>query len=217
MKETLNHNKYKNKFMSKLEKENSKIKEKNKSFSKLGKMQKRVMIARDVIAQVKAKKFKVKTGTYCDLKINKKYKPEVEGELELQSLMESGVVEKCTVCAIGGIFASKVSIGNKFNINVENDSWDDENPDLRIDNELSDDEIFKNLENIYSSEELRKIEYAFEGNDIDDSFWHEEDEFHKNILSYSKVHKNVDNRLIAIMQNIIDNNGKFKPVFVTKK
>ncbi|MEK6829068.1 MAG: hypothetical protein AABY15_02995 [Nanoarchaeota archaeon] len=198
----------------KIEKMNAKTIEQNKTFAKMGKMQKRVAIAHDVIASIKANKFKATPGTYCELKLNKKHKFEGAGDVELQSLMESGVVEKCNVCAIGGIFASKVAIGNKFKVSVEEDYWNDNK--LGIETDVDDDELLiENLDGIYTERELRLIEFAFEGEDIRGEFYDEEIDIDA-LNSYKKVHKKADERLIAIMQNIIKNEGKFIPELLKK-
>ena len=199
-----------------IEKLNAKTIEGNKAFAKMGKMQKRVAIAKDVIASINSKKFKATPGTYCQLKLNEKHEFEKEGKVELQTLMETGVVEKCDVCAIGGIFASKVAIGNKFKVDIQaEDYWSDSQ--FVIETDTDDDELLiENLKGIYNEEELRLIEYAFEGEDIGFRHNDESDEFHKKALSYYKVYKKADERLIAIMQNIIRNEGKFIPEFLKK-
>jgi hypothetical protein len=192
------------------------IKEKNQAFSKMSKMHKRIAIAKDVIAQVKAKKFKASPGTYCKLKLNKRHKFKTEGEVELQLLMEDGAINKCNVCAIGSIFASKVSIGNKFKIEVRDvGGWGDS--ELTIDTDLDDDDMMPSLRGIYTEKELRLIEYVFEGSDIGGFHDSELYEFHKTVQSYKKVYRKAEDRLIAIMENIINNEGIFKLENLTLK
>lgn len=177
------------------------IKEKNEEFAGMSKVQKRIAIAKDVISQIRAKKFKATPGTYCELKTSQK-KLKLSGSVELQTLLEEGAINKCNVCALGGIFMSKVSLGNKFNLNSRYD---------KIQTHIDDDEMISNLRGIFSELELRTIEYAFEGGDINSSFLGKPMHFHARLRSYSKVYKKSEDRLLAIMENIINNKGKFVP------
>lgn len=85
----------------------SKLKKANAKFAKMSKTQKRVAIAKDVIAQIKCEKFIPETSIYVSFA--KPLGPKDEGK-ELQKLLP--LVGECTVCARGALFLSSV---RKFN------------------------------------------------------------------------------------------------------
>lgn len=190
------------------------INKKNEAFAKMTKMEKRIAIAKDVISQVRAKKLKASPGTYCYLNLNRKQKLDKKGRVELQTLMNDGAIASCDVCAIGGIFASKVSIGNNFKVKVSK-NWINEKLEIE-DESIEDDDMVKSLKGIYTERELRLIEYAFEGKDIYDIFDKKPDNFHDALKNFYKEYKKSENRLIAIMENIIRNEGEFKPEDIQK-
>lgn len=186
-----------------------KLKSQNEAFEKMSKSEKRIAIAKDVIASIKSGKYNAQKEVYCSIDVNPEYNFEKKGKSELQTLMHSGAISSCTVCAIGGIFASKVFLGNKFKVSVNEKFWSDE---LEIENTyIEDTEMMGSFRGIYTIVELREIEYAFEGWDIRDSFKNRSEEFHYNMINFYDKYPDVELRLIAIMKNIIKNEGNFKP------
>jgi len=159
----------------------------NAKFNKMTKMQKRVAIAEDVIASVKAFKFRASPGTYFNVINNEVRTSDPQAIIQHEETI-------CNVCAIGAIFASKVKIGNKCT--------------LDIDQELPDRSIIPNIKSIFSEKELRIIETAFEG-DAQSNIVNDDEE-EKARRWYDKNYpRDDDKRLIAIMKNIIKNKGKF--------
>jgi hypothetical protein len=199
------------KFSKKLEKLNAKIKEQNEAFKKMSPAQKRVAIAHDVLAALKAKKYKAAQRVYCDINFNDSCGLEVEKQgqkMELQTLLVGGAIESCNVCAIGSIFTSKVAIGNDFKVNVEKDEYDG---DIMLEQDMNDDGmLIKSLRGIFTETDLRLIEYAFEGEDIAEKFESRSEKFHDKMVEFYESFKSPHDRLVGIMKNIIKNEGTFK-------
>lgn len=125
-----------------IKKELTKINKLNKVFNKATPAEKRIIIAKDVIAQIEAGKYIPIKGSYfeanCDLK---------EGD-ELQNILIKPKT-KCTVCELGGLFTSVIRINDNFKIRED-----------ESDVELSD--ISKELTKYFSEKQLVLIETAFE-------------------------------------------------------
>jgi hypothetical protein len=119
----------------------------------------------------------------------KKYRPThmvyVDGPFdEFDTTASKAVTAKCDVCAIGGMFLSRFNLYNK-----ENDYVGDS------------DTMKDRLEEAgFTSEQLRLIERCFEG-------WGSIEDEHPWLAELD----NPEDRLIAIMQNIVDHKGTFKP------
>lgn len=164
------------------------IEKRNKAFNKLSKPEKRVAIAKDVIAALKAKKYIAETGDYLDINI----KDNKDWNVNQESLCSNDVT--CNVCAIGALFTSKVIISNNFN----------------SDYIPSDDVMRKELSSYFSMPQLHLIESAFEG-------WEKgSTTFSGNIpndnhMEYYFEYNDDNDRMIAIMENIVENKGTFKP------
>ena len=92
---------------------------------------------------------------------------------------------------------------------------------LGISIETTQNQTTEGLKNIFTEHELLLIECAFEK---DTSFWNDRydkyDEYYNETKApkvfqqakkFGEQHKKPVDRLLAIMQNIVDNNGVFKP------
>lgn len=187
------------------------IKKWNDYFKSLTKPQKRVALAQDVIAQIKAKKFLPKNKTYTKIVSPiKSYNEQIQSNF--------GDIQ-CECCALGGIFLSDIKFNNSCTFNELDATYFDAREDMR-------------LKEYFSIEQLILIEAAFECWDFDnlvDDFWGEYQFtsgfadgllFKDFKLTKEKINKTAEfgnqytdsyKRLIAIMENIIANNGTFKP------
>ena len=175
------------------------IESSNAAFKKMNKSRRRVQIAKDVIERIKLANLVASTGKIVDLVEHK-----LEGSYSLKDFINSPV--SCSVCAKGGLFMSYVGRVNKF-------SEKDFSYDL---NTHHCNEMTKLLE-LFTEEQLVKIEYAFEGgqyvwkdkqgNDIDLT----EEETDKLDEFYDENKKDDNARLIKICENIIKNKGEFVP------
>lgn len=196
----------------KITKTHSSIEERNKAFNKLSIANKKIAIAKDVIISLKAKKMYATNNGYFFLNLDgSKFNFKTEGlkKVDLQDIIHNKALD-CSVCAIGGIFAAKVNIANqcKVTLRIKQNIWNTKmSADSLI---LNDEELIQNLKGIFTEKELRAIEYAFEGCDIGDTFTHDENFPDEKYKQFYKKYKTSNNRMIAIMNNIIKNEGTFK-------
>lgn len=168
--------------------------EKNKTFAKMNKFEKRVALAKDVLASLKAKRYIAEAGTYVSIYEKGEYKD--ISSVNISELNNTGV--ECTVCAIGSLFLSnkKQQAGKKLT-----------DADGSI--------MSKSLRGIFTEKEMRMLEYMFEGEDVGNLFHGVKTTLAKDMDSfYEKYnpHGNSDydeKTLKAIMNNIIRNNGNF--------
>ena len=172
------------------------IEKQNKEFQKLSKKQRRLAIARDVLSQLRAKKFIAQTGIYLradDLKNEEAAEP-----VDLQCfLLQTN--PQCTVCGIGAAVCSLARLGDEVQYGSEGAFRD--NTDYH-----------GKLRPVFSEKQIHLIEWAFEGRETTDEAY----DFlsTKERLSAEKFftkHPNTDKRLAAIFRNIVKNNGTFKP------
>lgn len=174
-----------------------KIKELNDYFKSLTKEEKKVAIAKDVLLQLKNKKYVAKTGDYVDFDYWETISA-VDYDLNIQQHFD--VIKNCKVCALGSAALSCIKYSN-------NSSFEDARRNTN--------KFWNQLLKVFTKKELVIIEYAFEGFahkacgrsvnwniDISDNI------LNKTCNFYYK-HSNNDNRLKAIMKNIIKNEGKF--------
>lgn len=165
---------------------------KNKKFSEMTKNEKRVALAQDVLASLKSNKYIATTGTYVEVEVNGEYTC-LDQVNTSTILMESTT---CTVCAIGSLFLSNAK--QKKNKTLTSDS----------------DKMASSLRGIFTSKEMRMLEYIFEGEDVNTEFTSKRDEvlcndMHSFYIKHTGGSNSDDKTLKAIMNNIIKNNGNF--------
>ncbi len=124
-----------------LEKELKSIKKLNKVFDLATPAEKRIIIAKDVIAQIELGKYIPTSGKYCESKQITKGK-------DLQSIILAPEF-KCNVCELGGIFTSLIRIKDNFNT-TQSKSIDSNT-------------MLPELKKYFSVKQLSLIEGAFEG------------------------------------------------------
>ena len=155
----------------------------------------RVAIAKDVIARVD-KIGQIAKGGYIDIDGNFCLGPN-----DLQEYVDE-IEPYCTVCALGSILLSKARLYNNVpTSNFEAIYYHGGRP-----------EIVESLKDIFPIEQLDLIESAFEkdlifSSIISDSFIQEI----KDAAMFGSEYKVAKDRLVAIMENIIENNGEFIP------
>lgn len=180
-----------------------------KSFSRLTKSEKRIAIAKDVLAQIKLKTFVAKEGVYLNVNFKNSIKFKEQDKLEtcqLNTLIQDNKVT-CQVCALGSVFTSHV---NKTNHLKYNEVYlNEDQPEMQ-----------DRLKNIFSINQLNLIECAFEKRVISDDGDYIEKwdgiryvmtEIGQKAVKFGKSHRGNTKRLVAIMENIIKNKGEFKP------
>ena len=150
----------------------------------------RVAIAKDVIKRIQSGKIRSMGNGYgyiefdTDLK-HKVCKMEDDYEKCITPQDVKKIAKNCYVCAMGALILSKVGLFNQL-------TWRDLfNFDTREDYENA-------LFDYFDEDELYEIEDAFECN-------------MSKAGKFGYLFKNDNDRLLAIMQNIVDHNGTFKP------
>lgn len=204
-------------------------------FKKASPTQKRVLIAKDVIAQIKAKKIKPESGTFVMVEKVKGWMPASEAEeyyrsynyafnkisaiegdgADVRQLYLENKIQQCSCCALGGMFMSCTLYNN--NTTLENLGYvgDDIGNALYKGSEPG--SLSNGLDKFFSVAQLRLIEQTFEGNNgvvisgEDDETGEEFNKFSPRAEAFYKKYKKPKDRLVAIMQNIVKNNGTFKP------
>lgn len=160
---------------------NKRVKESNERFAKASPAQQRCILARDIIDALMLKKFGLEPGTW----IAWDKVPSVHQPLfpQVQSV-------QCDVCALGGAFMCALRY----------------KPEAHIDtygNGCSVHTIFDTLEEYFEREQLEMIESAFERG----QGYHKDEDS----MEFGKRFEDHDERLNAIMANVIANKGTFIP------
>lgn len=209
------------------------INRRNKLFAAADNAGKRVLIAKDVIEQLKLRRFKAQPGTWVNFgtalheKWDEAQHINEHGTSALNVLSEN-VREKflakkmpsCSCCALGSMFMSCTLLNNQTTVHQLNIASSDLGDAIESPKSYEDDGVFSNgLIKFFSAAQLKLIEHAFEGEGGYFYEWPYDDGGQPVKRSASKMaamrwrdkYPDAKKRLIAIMQNIIDNNGTFKP------
>lgn len=217
------------------------IARRNKLFKAASKQEKRVLIAKDVIAQIRANRYTPKSRTWLNMwtqsgKFIDPYELARTDYTELTSADLSrtgglnpedqtrdaflrGDISKCSCCALGGILMSCTLYNDHQKLkNVDRDT--------DIEEIIALDEGFTNgLHKFFSRQQLALIECAFEGGRgwflafregnrvaADNALLQNVPKTTLlNALKYKRKYRSTSKRMITIMQNIIRNNGTFTP------
>lgn len=191
-------------------KSRKRFRDRNYRFRKLTKAQQRVKIAKDVIQQILAGKIIPKHGVgYMILADSKReslfnHNALLDLKSDVREFIEH---DTCNVCGIGGTFIAALKLEDRLSFKDMIHSSDDR-------------AMREYLKNWFSEVQIALIECSFEKNSL----------YIERILSSKKgserqrirelgerardhglQYLHPDDRLIAIMRNIIDNDGTFKP------
>jgi len=175
--------------------------------------QRRVLVAKDVIERLNSNQISAEEGNWCSFPEEQK-----EGE-SVQEVILKG--ERCSACGIGSIFLSLISYVNQLTFTDK---------DLYGFNMMTDYENetveYKKLKNVFSDSQLKLIEQSFEGgrgffefdSDVQDYLFY--DDYDKPTyrgaaiqiaaLRFYEKYPSENERLKAIMENIVENGGAFK-------
>lgn len=162
------------------------IAKRNAKFACMTKAQQRVAIAKDVLRTLDSGKIRPTRGVYLKLE-GKTVRRKDVGSQWCDKLKD---VEVCEVCAKGAIFVAAALRFNRFKIS------DDRVKTSGEANRFYDVDICDLNERYFSKRQLEAIEEAFE-----------------EVLVHYGAYANMSSvdAMIAIMQNIIKNNGRFVP------
>lgn len=184
----------------------SKNKVKKVPFSKLSKAEKRVAIAKDVLQQIRVGKYIADAGRY----IYGVDAPDIEDVYYESDIKKNfSKIKECKVCAMGACLMSATKFANKLKFqDIGSGISDLNNPQVKS--------LFKS---IFSPVQLLLIERSFEGRTGGstvgcDVFGLDEFDFNQQIEKCSDFYHEYptdEDRLVGIMNNIIENKGTFKP------
>lgn len=178
------------------------IEKRNAAFSRMPNHRKRMAIARDVLAQIEAKRYLAKTGSYVVSRgLNERVYGDVHSvrtdehgraipQMSLQEALLEDAAAQCNVCALGSAFCSMARLEGGLTLRQVCG-------------------IHETLTPIFGQNQVALIEYAFEGcysgsGLILTSAENEQcSRFHDKYDDDSK-------RLEAIFTNIVRNKGTFK-------
>lgn len=188
---------------------NRRVARNNKVFEKLSPADKRVAIARDVLAQIAAKKLVPTAGAWLTGKddtplFNEK---DLKKDPELQSILAK--TEQCEGCALGGLFMCAVKRADQLKLSeldgvksFKKEKAEYEDVDMTIDHSvINTDDAFRYLKRFFSDVQLNEIESAFEkGKGAVMNFV---------VARFAEEVNDPADRMRLIMENIITHKGKF--------
>jgi len=156
-------------------------------------------IAKDVLKHLNSFR-RVETGTYISGEV-----PQLEGAEKNENAQDyvDTITEKCDVCALGACMLSFVRLYDDVTL-------DDLNYRSISNYELIEatfPTIKKKLLTAFSAKQLILIESAFEKESINNTLCIDVED----AISFGEAYPNNTDRLKAIMENIVENKGKFKP------
>lgn len=178
------------------------IEKQNAAFHKMSNKKQRMAIAKDVLAQLKLKKYVASPGHYVySSKLNELENLHNTANYRADDMVQAFDFQKallvnapeCNVCGLGAAFCSMARLGDDLTTDDAND-------------------IHEVLSPIFGRTQVALIEYAFEGWDVNgDASENLTDHQMDKCTHFYGKHSNDDKRLGAIFKNVIKNNGKFKP------
>lgn len=193
--------------------ENRRVREANKRFDALLPAEKRVAIARDVLAQLGSKKLVAARGTWLEnANGNSLYsEADVKKNVELQSILAK--TEQCEGCALGGLFlcavrqADKLKLDELINVKDFKKGQKDYTEDVYLDeiDQINMSDAFNYLKRFFPKAQLEMIETAFE---LGYGACHSDDEA-TNLFAVGV--NDASDRMRLIMENIVSHKGKFVP------
>lgn len=172
-------------------------------FQEETKANKRVLIALDVLARLKKGNYIARSRVWAKIPVRRE---EVENKLQVCDILDKKV---CECCALGSILLSEIAFNNHYELNGYN--YNEKGATLYIDLDEREEELKK----IFSNVQLVLIEIAFEGgngcynfNSLSND---NRERYYDKAVSFYNKYSDADERLEAIMNNIVENKGTFKP------
>jgi hypothetical protein len=171
------------------------ISKSNAAFEKLSPKNKRITIAKDVIAQLKSGYLNaLSSNAYVGIdadNISSEFYGESDNELELKDVFDNE--EQCTVCGIGSLFVCAVKRMDKLKVSKLDGGG------------VSQSLVHEYLKGFFSILQLNAIENAFE------NYGSPGGNYFDSIQEYLDTCNDPDNeRLKLIMENIVKHDGEFK-------
>lgn len=155
--------------------------------------EKRLAIVKDVLSRLRYRK--IDTNFYVN-----PFKALDLAGIDLDLNAKNLPLEKCQTCALGSMLISHVRVYNKLSLRDLGFCQSDECSLTRSD-------CTGVLSNYFDADQLTLIEFAFEGYRVFDINVDGASE----AIKFGKKFKHPKTRLRAIMNNILENDGTFKP------
>lgn len=177
---------------------NARITRANKAFEKMTPAEKRVQIARDVLAQLFSKRLIAESGVWLEGKGGKDLfkKSDIQKDAELSDILAN--TKQCQGCALGGMFMCSVERADNLKVGKLEAVKESDNCNI-----IAENDAFSYLRKFFSNDQLEMIESAFEhGNGA--AYHGDSAEFLYNI-------DDPQTRMRLIMENIVANKGTFRP------
>ncbi len=178
-------------------------------FSRMNAAQKRVAIARDAVKQIRAKQFVMDTGTWCEFApgLPEQFFKTVDAQAMFNGTATIKIPQPvCRTCALGAALVSSVRLFDRFKFS---------NTDVKTK------EVTKQLGQFFSAKQMLLIETAYEQRSWDDrTRWCDLGLYPNNVMTeqennvaqtFGLNYRRDTDRALAIFQNIVRNNGEFKP------
>ncbi len=170
---------------------------KNTEFNKLTNQQKRIAVAKDALAMVLNGSVRPKRGVWVLTSLRK------QNKFAGQQLCDVAGQMKCQVCQLGALFLADVSLRNEYTVpKYVEDEYNQ--------GSLATENNMERLEQYFSKSQIRLIENAFEEGEGFFSWKHNVDE-DDDAIQFGRKYKSAKKRMIAILENIIRNEGTFVP------
>jgi hypothetical protein len=181
----------------------------NRKFAKSSAGQKRVIIAQDILDQLKAQVYKPETGYYVrDLRVKDGSNPATRYNRRLDLRSNLDQIESCEVCALGACLMSSTRFANTLKISDV----------ARVERISKIPRARTLLGELFLPQQLLLIEEAYEAfnrpglrfarSAFDFEMTHGQCE---KAINFGLRYKDNLKRMTAIMRNIIKNKGTFKP------
>jgi|GEM_PF-3299686 len=174
----------------------------------------RILICYDALLQLRQKKVKAEIGKYVvvrDKGTHKRYDPSIslnrQRNLQIDSVLDK---QQCQACALGTLFISRARIFNKIKIC---DIPDFQDGQITYDNRPSSSALNTQLQQYFDQQQLSLIEACFEGAPIGVAgrCLNSDEQVQEISERFITKYKTAESRLIAILKNIISNDGLFIP------
>lgn len=149
---------------------------KNETFNKLPAKERRILIAKDVVKQIKLGIYNPKKMIYA----------KVESDvISQESLLKNPL---CEVCALGALLLSTIRLANKYTFDNFIGKW----------------ECNEVLKKYFNKNQIQELEFAFE-------MWEANGGTLKKAVEFGEQYQKPSERLVAIFENVIKNDGEFIP------
>jgi hypothetical protein len=169
-----------------------------------------IAVAKDVIKQLNSQKNPLCAGNYGYVASDYKFESDAG---DLQKYVEEVQKANCRVCALGAALLSKARLFNHVPVKkISSKRYGTETFGIDVDNET----VYKGLSSVFSKAQMQLIESAYERGNFGPESRRAKDEIIDAIL-FGDKYVDKKERLIAIMRNLIKNEGVFIPKPCTKE